>query len=398
MRISGGIFMTDFQTGVIALLRCAVTGAGTKLPDGFSIEEAERFAVKQNITTLVYEGAVLCGISTREPAMQRMFQRYIQLMMHSERQIREFERVFHAFDENGIDYLPLKGCTMKKHYPKPELRYMGDADILIRSEQYDRIQTVMEKLGFERGLENDYEYHWRNPGLNVELHKSLVSSANGLFYDYWKDVWNRAQNPAGTRFLLSSEDDLLFQLTHFAKHYRKSGIGVRYLLDLWVFLKTHPNLDEAYLERELSRLNLSEFNHNIQNLIYAWFEDGETTEKTDFMTDYLFSGNSWGSWKNTQIYNVSIKKKSNAHGKFSFLISKLFPPLTTMIFQYPVLKKIPVLLPVFWIIRLGNYWIRNPQNRKKATYIMTKVSDEMVNMRKDHMQYVGLSFEDEQKV
>lgn len=384
--------MTDFQTGIIALLKCAITGAGTQLPDGFSIEEAESFAVKQNIVTLIYDGSVKCGVSAKEPVMQRMFQRYVPLMLHSERQLMEVERIFKVFDENGIDYLPLKGCTMKKHYPKPELRYMGDADILIRSEQYDRIQTVMEKLGFERGLENDYEYHWRNSGLNVELHKSLVSSAYGFFYDYWKDAWNRAKNPAGTRFTLSSEDDFLFQLIHFAKHYRKSGIGVRYLLDLWVFLKTHPNLDEAYLEQELSRLNLSAFYQNVRDLMCAWFEDGEPTGKIDFITDYLFSGNSWGSWKNTQVYNVCAKNGSNSMGKISFLVSKLFPPLTTMRFQYPLLKKMPVLLPVFWVLRLEKYWIRNPKNRKKTMYIMTNVSDEMVNRQQEHMKYVGLSF------
>lgn len=386
--------MTNIQTGIITLMKCAITGESAQLPDGFSIEEAESFAVKQNIVTLIYDGAVKCGVSAKEPVMQRLFQRYVQLMIHSERQLMEAERIFKAFDENGIDYLPLKGCTMKQHYPKPELRYMGDADILIRTEQYNRIQAVMEKLGFGKGLENDYEYHWKNPGLNVELHKSLVSSANGFFYDYWKDAWNRAQNPGGTRFSLSPEDDLLFQLIHIAKHYRKSGIGVRYLLDLWVFLKTHPDLDENYLERELSRLNLSEFYRNMLDLMCAWFEDGESTGKTDFITDYLFSGNSWGSWKNTQVYHLRAKKGSTAHGKAMFLISKLFPPLTTMTFQYPLLKKIPVLLPVFWILRLGRYWIRNPKNRQKAMYIMTNVSDEMVNRRQEHMQYVGLSFEE----
>ena len=32
----------------------------------------------------------------------------------------------------------------KKLYPKPELRVMGDADILIREEQYDKIKPVMD--------------------------------------------------------------------------------------------------------------------------------------------------------------------------------------------------------------------------------------------------------------
>ena len=33
--------MTDFQTGIITLMRCAITGECAQLPDGFSIEEAE---------------------------------------------------------------------------------------------------------------------------------------------------------------------------------------------------------------------------------------------------------------------------------------------------------------------------------------------------------------------
>ena len=39
---------------------------------------------------------------------------------------------FTIAEENGIDYLPLKGYNLKKLYPKPELRTMGDADVLIR--------------------------------------------------------------------------------------------------------------------------------------------------------------------------------------------------------------------------------------------------------------------------
>ena len=386
--------MTNFQTGIITLMKCAVTNECARLPDGFSLEEAETFTVKQNITTLVYEGAVICGISPKEPVMQRMFQQYVKLMLHSERQMTEVDRICKAFDSNDIDYLPLKGCNIKKRYPKPELRYMGDADILIRVEQYERICRVAEALGLTKGLENQYEYHWHNAALKVEFHKSLVSSETRLFYDYWKDAWKKAEKALDNRFVLSAEDDFLFQLTHFAKHYRKSGIGVRYLLDLWVFLRTSPDLNKEYLEQELRKLNLLEFYRNIQELLCVWFENGEHTAKTDLMTDYLFSGNSWGSWKNTQVFHVRAAKGNMSYRKVAFLASKLFPSLTIMTYQYPLLKKIPVLLPVFWILRLGKYWILNSKNQKKAMYIMNNVSDEMVNRRQEHMQSVGLSFDE----
>ena len=37
---------------------------------------------------------------------------------------------------------------MKALYPAPELRVMGDADVLIRLEQYEKIVPLMEKMGF----------------------------------------------------------------------------------------------------------------------------------------------------------------------------------------------------------------------------------------------------------
>ena len=104
--------MTVFQKGIITLMKCAITGKGEPLPAGFSLEEAEEFAQKQHILTLVYYGAVVCGIDKKDPVMQRMFLKYLQLMLRSERQMGEVARIFQAFDENEIDYLPLKGVNV----------------------------------------------------------------------------------------------------------------------------------------------------------------------------------------------------------------------------------------------------------------------------------------------
>ena len=67
-------------------------------------------------------------------------------MMKSEKQLEAVNKIYAAFDKNGIDYLPLKGCNMKYLYPKPELRSMGDADILIREEQYKSIKDIVSPM------------------------------------------------------------------------------------------------------------------------------------------------------------------------------------------------------------------------------------------------------------
>lgn len=385
--------MTDFQTGIITLMKCAFTGECAHLPVGFSIEEAESFAMKQHITTLVYDGAVKCGISPEEPAMQRMFRRYLKLLLHSERQMMEVERIYKAFEENNVDYLPLKGCNMKKHYPKPEMRFMGDADILIKVEQYDRIRKTMAELGLTEGDEYYHEYHWHNANVHIELHKALIPSTFTAFSNYWGSGWERARNVSGTRYEFSPEDEFLFQFTHFAKHYSNAGIGCRYVLDLWAFLCSHPDIDETYLENALSELHLLEFYRNVRALICVWFEGKETDNRVDFMTEFLFSGSSWGSWKNAQQASAAKIKTQKSRTKIALLMTKLFPPLSRMVYSYPVLKKAAFLLPVCWIARIFHVLFFDSVNRKKGMYIVTDVSAETAVAHKKHMQYVGLDFE-----
>ena len=45
-------------------------------------------------------------------------------------------------DENGIDYMPLKGACLKLIYPQPELRLMGDADILIKNGRFSTLYII----------------------------------------------------------------------------------------------------------------------------------------------------------------------------------------------------------------------------------------------------------------
>ncbi|MBR4077439.1 MAG: nucleotidyltransferase family protein, partial [Oscillospiraceae bacterium] len=128
--------MNTIQRGIITLLKSAVTEQPLPLPEGFDLAEAYAVAKRHHMSTLLYDGAIRCGIDRGLPVMQKLFQNYVRLMVISERQMAQVEKIATAFQEAGIDYMPLKGTLMKGRYPKPELRVMGDADILIRLEQY----------------------------------------------------------------------------------------------------------------------------------------------------------------------------------------------------------------------------------------------------------------------
>ena len=159
--------------------------------------------------------------------------------------------------------MPLKGCIMKAYYPKQELRLMGDADILIRVEQYDKVSSIMKELGFEEREKSDQDYTWHSAFLRVELHKHLMPLGARSFYSYFGDGWVRAHKQKNTRYEMLPEDFFLFIFAHFAKHYRLAGIGCRHVVDLWVFFKSVGLHNNEYVEKELKKLNLFEFFHKL---------------------------------------------------------------------------------------------------------------------------------------
>ena len=134
--------MNTVQKGILLLLKSAVTGGDCHIPEDFDLELAIPLIHRHNILTLAYEGAYQCGFSRQNPVMRQMFARYCKALVTNEHQMREVARVCEAFEQEKIDYMPLKGCRLKSLYPRPELRPMGDADILIRTEQYNKIKNT----------------------------------------------------------------------------------------------------------------------------------------------------------------------------------------------------------------------------------------------------------------
>ena len=199
-----------------------------------------------------------------------------------------------AFEENGIDHMPLKGTLLKPLYPKSELRCMSDADILIKPEQYEAIRSIMLKLGYTEGLESDHEYIWKKENFfTAELHKRLIPSYNKDYYEYYGDGWQLGKIVNGYCYAMTDEDQLIYLFTHFAKHYRDSGIGIRHLIDLEIYLKKKPELDFAYIDRELQKLQLDVFYGNVLKTLKAWFEGGDEDEVTDFVTERIFGSGSY---------------------------------------------------------------------------------------------------------
>ena len=102
--------MENIQRDMIKLLRSAVEQRAFSLSEGFRMEEAYPYIRRHHIATLAYEGAVLCGVDRSGETMKQLFPAYCRALVISEGQMAAAERLFAAFEEQGIEYMPRKGC------------------------------------------------------------------------------------------------------------------------------------------------------------------------------------------------------------------------------------------------------------------------------------------------
>lgn len=381
--------MNVIQQGITALMASAVLQQPRPLPEGFDLQATLPWVRQHHIAALIYDGAERCGLTRREPAMAKLFQVYCNFLLVNEGQMRQLSRIFHAFEENGIDYMPLKGSNMKALYPKPEMRSMGDADILIRLEQYDRIEPVMRSLGFEQKYESDHELVWGSPELEVELHKHLIPSYNRDLYAYFGDGWQMAVPVSGSRWEMTPEDTFAFLFAHFAKHYRDGGIGCRYVLDLWVYLRANPELDMDRVMAALKKLRLDRFYENISRLMAVWFEGEQPDERTEFLTEFIFASGSWGNMEQ-RVLAESVRNMERGGGKLRYLWHTAFPGVDALKGKYPVLRKAPWLLPGVWVIRpvYKLFFERHSLSRRKD--VLEGMTRENLDTRRQMLLYVGL--------
>jgi len=387
------------QQALLTIVRSGLTGETLPLPEGYNPKRLYQELKRHQVLAVGYLGAMSCGVSKQSPLGTHLFQSYLQCLHYSEQQQTLIDRTCAALDGAGVDYMPLKGCNLKGLYPAPELRTMGDADILIHVEQYDKIRPLMPELGFEEVVESDHELIWQQKYLMLELHKRLIPSYNRDYYRYFGDGWKLATVQNGTRWAMKREDELIYLFTHFAKHYRDGGIGLRHLADLWVFRNACPELDMDYTRRELKKLRLLEFYENVMKTVAAWFGEDEWDEISRLVMRRICGSGAYGTKED---HNLSAVVRDAGGGKSIAKVrvargaGLVFLPLAEMKKKHPVLEKLPILLPVFWVARILGVLLFRRNRLKKATRDFRAANTQAVSQYQQELDFVGLKFDFEE--
>lgn len=384
---------------VLKLLYAGVTGEKVALEADFSLGELLPFLRKQEITAICYYGAVNCGVDTGLPEMQVLFKQVCAGMVASQRQDRIARELYDLFDREKISYMPVKGLILRELYPAPEMRLMGDLDILIKLEEYPRIRELLLALNYTEQTESDHELIWRKNGVEIELHKRLIPSYNEDYYAVFGDGWQLGKICTGSRYVMTDEDQLVYQVVHFAKHYRDGGIGLRHMVDLYLFCRSHPHLNEAEVEKSLAELQLRDFYCNIFHTLDVWFAGVPADGISELITKTLFGSGLFGS-KENHVLAGGLRTQAHSgkkNAKRNKLLRVIFLPYGEMSDRYAVLKRLPVLLPVMWVVRWFDVLLNRWKSIKRVAGEIQALQSNTLNQYEADLATVGLAFRFEEK-
>lgn len=322
-------------------------------PKDMDWDELFRLAIRHSILNLLYYGVEVLPRESKpgEKHYNYLYQCAMREVVRSCNQTEDAEELLRAFEKDKIDVLAVKGFCTKRHYPQPEMRTMGDVDILCRASQQQQCKNTMLRLGYDWEAEGrKHDHYLRKPYMNVEMHRELVA-VDSEYYLYYENIWDRVKPREGHQYVyeMSLEDEYIYNLIHLVEHFRSGGVGIRFVMDVYVYNRIET-IDWEYIEGELTKLGLWKFFGHISKLAQKWFGEGESyTEEEVVMLDkiaaYIVANGTFGTARN----HAAVAVAKSGRGKF--LLQTLFPNLKNMQSMFPWLEKWPILLPYSWVLR-----------------------------------------------
>ncbi len=338
-------------TAVVRLIKSALSGESFSIPDDISWDNIYILSNAHRITPLIYYGIKNCNIELPPDILEKFKLSLFKSTMLSAENEYKISKMFEAFNKKGIDYMPLKGFVVRDYYPRPEMRIVGDFDILIHPGHIESAAKELTLLGYTFEKESSHEYVFQSGNTKIELHKKMIGTTFPEYYDYYNDTerFFSKENPSHL-CKLSHEDLYVYLVVHIAKHYRNGGIGLRHFTDLYV-MERSVQLDKVYIRNELAKMALGDFYKNVEKLFGVWFDGKDFDEISKFMTIRIFESGIFGN-HNNKVRASALYNNDKRFPRIYKLFHGIFLPLAQMKSFYPLLDKAPVLLPVFWLIRI----------------------------------------------
>ncbi len=325
---------------LIDIIRNVICRDGTEIPQDVDWEIERKLAKYNHLEAIVFHAAP----EEKKDALSDDYYRCVTMGIRQECLLAEIESVL---SEAYVVYAPQKGSILRNDYPEPVFRYMSDIDLYIDPADRDKIRQAVGTIGGKlSGTESGDEQFIFPPNLGVEFHGRLLyrKTKNGI------ENYPDRSMVDGKRNRLTEEGFALNLIGHAVYNLSKGGLGVRYVLDLWIYRHRHahqPDWDSVW--ERLKKDNIDRAAKNLFDLSEYFWGNGEKTDLLAELAEYVLSVGLHGDKKRGVLSEVA-----NSGGKMNAIGKQVFRDREEYENRYQWLKKYPFLLPAAWVARAFN--------------------------------------------
>lgn len=371
---------------LLYLMRCVLQGVKPQPIVGLDYDALYRLSISHSVVAMTAMALESGGLLTESYASPVCIKKWKESIVKAIRKNIlldvEREHIFQYFEEQGIWYMPLKGAILKDLYPKMGMRQMADNDILFDPAYQHQLKAYMESQGYQATsfAVGNHDVYEKPPVYNFEFHIALF---NEYLYGQWADHYGNIQprlqkdpdNGFGYHF--RDEDFYVYFLCHGYKHYSTCGTGIRFLADIYVFLrKKRACMDWDYIADELNLLNIHEFEMVSQQLAEKLFgtEEYQLNQEEERILGFFMGSGTYGTTENRVNRELDEMQKNEGPvtiwTKFRYTWNRLFPDKNFMKASNPFLREHEWAIPFFWVYRIvRGVFLRRKQIQKELDAI-----------------------------
>ena len=311
-------------------------------------------SVEQNITGLLF-----CSVKKLDTALQlsnNLLDIWNKTMLTTfslnTQRYGEFLKINKLVSDKNIKYIGLKGCILRTLYPVPELRTMGDFDILVYPDDVKKIKEIFVSKGYS--VQNDAfgivckkgNCYWEIFTTIEEEMRVEPQKWDKLFFENIV-CENGILHPTPTYFLIHL-------IVHTGKHCLREGSGIRNLCDIALYInKYKSDIDFETVSTACKEQKVWNIYVYIMNAVKQFFdvdisESNVPKKDSEQFVEYMMLNGVFGKQGNAIVPQAAKHEDDSIGG----LRKILFPTVKMLDYRYKYLKKFPFLLPIAWIHRM----------------------------------------------
>lgn len=370
--------MKLIEKQVIKLIDEAIHGRKTHIDGDVEWDKIIEEGKAHNIEALLYSAIESKSIKNIDEELLKSwklttFNSGVNQLQH----IKNVSSILNLFRENNIPVIALKGLVIRKLYPRPELRTMCDADLLVHKKDLDKSEELLIEEGYTLMVGSDLMHHaYYKNNTHIELHWTI---SNERYFEgipqIEKSVWENAVEVAvgDSKALSMNDEDMAVHLClHMASHLINRGFGIRQICDLVLLIDKKGQLInwDGFIEK-IRLCNIETFAKTIFLICNKLFSVNIPKQlkadiKPDVVEDLIediFSNGVHGKRDGVAALAKQISYDRNFSNKsersiYTRYFDALFPKIETMECKFNYAKKYKVLTPIAWIHHFC-IWVSN---------------------------------------